>query len=91
MTTTLILLSSRYSIFSRSLTAFRLKIGQRVDLDFNLLEAGFVDSIGFVDLLNHLQEVTQVMVDVSEVDLAELATLRGLKRHYGQTCGSSAG
>jgi acyl carrier protein len=48
----------------------------------NLLEDGFLDSFGFVDLLNHLSEKTGVPVDPAEADPAELATLDGLARYY---------
>lgn len=50
--------------------------------DFNFLEAGYMDSSGFVDLMNHLEEKTGIIADLAEADPTELGTLKGLTRYY---------
>lgn len=50
--------------------------------DFNFLEAGYMDSFGFVDLMNHLEEKTGIIADLAEADPTELGTLKGLTQYY---------
>ena len=50
----------------------------RVHAEANLLEEGLLDSLGFVDLLAHLESLTGREIDLMEVDEDDLSSLRGM-------------
>lgn len=50
----------------------------KVTGDANLLEEGLLDSLGFVDLLAHLEKLTGREIDLMEVDEDDLSSLRGM-------------
>ena len=51
---------------------------EKVSAEGNLLEEGILDSLGFVDLLTHLEKLTGKEVDLMEVDEDDLSSLRGM-------------
>lgn len=50
--------------------------------DYNFLEGGYLDSSGFVDLLNLLEQKTGIIPDLVEADPAELGSVNGLVQYY---------
>ena len=46
--------------------------------DFNLLESGMIDSLGFTNLIADIEKRFDVEIDFERFDPAELATLSGL-------------
>lgn len=54
-----------------------------VDADTNLLLSGVLDSLGFVELLAHLEETAGFTVDLAELDPEEFTTIIGLARNAG--------
>lgn len=50
--------------------------------DFNFLEGGYMDSFGFLDLVEYLKEKTGIMADLAEADPTELGSLKGLTQYY---------
>ena len=54
---------------------------QGLDFKVNLIQLGFVDSQGFVELVVFLEEETGVAIDFDDVDPEEFTTLDGLLRH----------
>ena len=51
---------------------------EKVSAEENLLEEGILDSLGFVDLLTHLEKLTGKEIDLMEVDEDDLSSLRGM-------------
>jgi acyl carrier protein len=54
----------------------------RVDDDLPLIGEGYVDSLGLLDLVAHLEERTGRELDLLEIDPEELLTPKGLLRHF---------
>lgn len=57
----------------------------------NLLEAGYIDSTGFFDLIAMVEEELDITVDFLEADPADLVSIAGLARHLDGQCESSPG
>jgi acyl carrier protein len=53
-----------------------------VDDDLPLIGEGYVDSLGLLDLVAHLEERTGRELDLLEIDPEELLTPKGLLRHF---------
>lgn len=52
----------------------------QVTPDLDLLESGVLDSLGFVDLIRFIEEVTSLQVDLLDIEPEEFATIQGLCR-----------
>lgn len=48
------------------------------DLDYNLIQEGYVDSLGFIDLLEAIENQLGLEIDLSEADPEIFTTLSGL-------------
>lgn len=48
--------------------------------DTDLLAAGWLDSLGFVELLAYVEKTTGREVDLSDADPSEFTTVRGFSR-----------
>ena len=49
--------------------------------DTDLIKCAVVDSLGFLDLIEFVEQKTGWSIDLESVDLEDLTTLRGLGRH----------
>ena len=59
--------------------------GSELNNETDLLATGVLDSVGFVELLAHIEEETKVRVDVIEIDPTQLTTIAGLAQHISST------
>jgi acyl carrier protein len=57
---------------------YKIKFGERVTDETDLLDIGLIDSFGFVELVQHLEDRFKVTFDDAELSSNELATVRGL-------------
>jgi acyl carrier protein len=57
---------------------YKIKFGDRVTDETDLLDIGLIDSFGFVELVQHLEDRFKVTFDDAELSSNELATVRGL-------------
>ena len=48
--------------------------------DLDLVESGWLDSMAIIELLAHVEEVTGIEVDLSDLDAVELGTIGGICR-----------
>ena len=48
--------------------------------DLNLFDAGFLDSLGFARLINHLESHYDIRFDPQELFVEEMMTVNGLSR-----------
>ena len=49
-----------------------------LDDDFNIVDSGVLDSIGFIDLITSIEDQFDLEIDLSEVDPDEFTTVAGL-------------
>lgn len=60
----------------------RVDASPQIDDDTPLVSAEAVDSLGFLDLIAHLEQQSGQEVDLLEVDPDELLTIGGLARYF---------
>ena len=65
------------NILAPNLKRIKMKPGQLQD-DDNFLEKGILDSVGFLEFINQLEQKMNLSIDFSELDPAEFSTLSGL-------------
>ncbi len=53
----------------------------RVDLDTDFMETKVLDSLGFIELLEFVEDVTGHHIEIEEIGVAVLTTVRSLCRH----------
>jgi acyl carrier protein len=49
-----------------------------LDDEFNIVDSGVLDSIGFIDLITSIEDQFDLEIDLSEADPDEFTTLAGL-------------
>ena len=56
------------------------RTGTAVTPELDLLEAGVLDSLGFVELIAFIEEATGLQLDLLDIEPEEFATIQGLSR-----------
>ena len=56
---------------------------------FNFLQRGVIDSFGFMDLLEELEDKLGISIDLTALESEDLATVGGLARQLGKLQGCS--
>ncbi|MBU9808851.1 hypothetical protein J1785_03665, partial [Rahnella sp. SL6] len=49
---------------------------EEVGLDDDLFASGILDSMGLLGLVSHLEDVYQTNIDLSEIDIDKISTIR---------------
>lgn len=52
--------------------------------DTDLFETGLIDSLQFLEYVLYIEEVAEVKIDVSEIDIDDFRTLSALERHLAE-------
>lgn len=54
---------------------------QKIHPEDDLLASTVLDSLGFVELVSHLEDKTGILIDFTELDPSQVTSIRGLVDH----------
>jgi len=58
------------------------KVKKELREDESFLESGAIDSLGFIEILQEIEEKLNKSIDFEEVEPNKIATIKGLKEYF---------